>query len=387
MPRIILNLDALRHNARQARRLTERWGLAALPVLKAVMSHPAAMAALTEAGGFERFGYAEAAELDTNRPAFTGRTLIQLTALSRVRQTAELFQRSFQAVPEVLAALNQAAGGLGRTHEVLLMVDLGDGREGVNPEDLSELLTYAQSLPHLRVVGFGATSTCLGHRLPDEGLADDLKTLRAVCADRGLATPTVSLGGTVWAAWVERAGPGAITELRLGDPFILGKDIYRQTDLPGGPFRRDVCRLEAEVLEIRTRRLDPSQDGPDRHADGLPQPPATSGRRRRALLDLGRFHSAADLLQDGGHGDFVLSGLNCCLPGAFIAGISAGYLALDVTDCPTTDLRVGQNVCFQPSYWTLAAAFRYPGLPIFLVHDRSEPDRAADRTGERAAHG
>jgi predicted amino acid racemase len=391
-----MNMDALRHNARQVRRLAGRWGLSVLPVLKAVASHPAAVAALTEAGAFTRFGCAEAAEADQAGLGPAGRCLIQLTALSRVRQTAETFQRSFQAVPEVLAALNQATAALGRKHEVVLMVDLDDEREGVNPEDLPELLDYARTLPHLTVKGFGATTTCLGHRLPDQRLADDLRALRSVFA--GGPEPEISLGGTVWAAWVDQAGPGVITELRLGDPFILGEDIYRQTALPGGPFRTDVCRLEAEVLEIRTRRPGPGLNGgagPAGHVAGLPEPPdrPRPGQRRRALLDLGRFHSAADLIQNGGHGDFILSGLNCRLPGAFIAGISAGYLVLDITDC-AEEPRVGQTISFKPSYWSIAEAFRNWGVLIKPAFDPEEknpesarPAPAFDRAGNEPAHG
>jgi predicted amino acid racemase len=373
MPAVVLNLDALSHNARLMRRQAGRWGVGVLPVLKALGSHPAAVEVLRREGGFGRFGYAEIAEPDFFGAYEAEKTLIQLTPLSRAARVAAVFKRSFQAAPEVLAALNQAAAG--RKHEVLLMVDIDDRREGVAPEDFPELLDFALSLPNLIVAGFGATTTCLRGCLPDQRLADDLRALREICLSRGLSRPEISLGGTAWAAWVDRSGPGVITELRLGDPFILGRDIYRQAELPGGPFRMDVCRMEAEVLEVRTRLMTAEPGGAAHHADGLPQPRPVSGSRLRALLDLGRFYGASFFPGPGPNGEGDLEGLDCRLAGAFVAGFSAGYLLLDITDCDQPP-QVGQTVSFQPGYWAIAGSFRNPGLTITLAADPAAAGRS-----------
>jgi predicted amino acid racemase len=161
----------------------------------------------------------------------------------------------------------------------------------------------------------------------------------------------------------------------MGDPFLLGEDIYRRQDLPGGPFRKDVCRLEAEVLEVRTRRLETEAACPAHHADGLARPAVMTGCRRRALLDMGRFHGATDLVAGGRRDDDGLTGLSYDgLPGAFIAGLSAGYLVLDVTNCRPAPA-VGQTICFRPRYWALAAACRHPAVTIALREEG--PGRAA----------
>ena len=366
MTSFVLNLDALSHNARQIRLLADRWGVQVLPILKDLGSHPAAVDSVRLAGGFSRFGYAEVAEPDFFEPSEVEKTLIQLAPPAQATRVATVFQRSFQSAPEVLAALNQATAG--RKHEVLLMTDIDDRREGVNPEDLPELLDYALSLPHLTITGFGATTTCLSGRLPDQRLVDDLQALREIFRARDLDQPVISLGGTAWTAWVDRKGPGVITELRLGDPFILGEDIYRQAELPGGPFRKDVCRLEAEVLEVRTRLMAAERGDEAHHIDGLPRPRPVSGRRRRALLDLGRFYGASYLLTQTQSQEITTLGGD--LPGAFIADLSAGYMVLDITDCDPAP-QVGQTISFKPGYWAIAEAFRNPGLSLTLVSDRT----------------
>ncbi len=366
MPAILLNLDALSHNARQTRALAGRWGVAVLPVLKAVASHPAAVRTL-KAAGFLRFGHAEAGE--AARSGDLGeKTLIQLASPAQAPLVVVRFQRSFQAAPETLAALDGAAGAAGLIHQVVLMVDLGDLREGLSPEDLPEALELVRRFRHLSVTGFGATVACLGDRLPDRRLAAALADIRRLFEERGWVRPEVSLGGSVLCDWVEREGPGAITELRLGDPFILGEDIYRLQDLPGGPFRRDVCILEAEVVEIRRRLIEAPEEGPvPHHTDHQERPDAVlTGWRLRALLAAGRFHTSLGSIDR--QGAPILSRMVCHLPGAVITGLTAGYLVLDVTEC-RRPVRVGQKICFTPGYWSIAQGFRNPMMEIRPVRD------------------
>ena len=49
-----------------------------------------------------------------------------------------------------------AAERQGRRHGVLLMVELGDLREGILPQDLSALAQLTLGLPSLRLVGIGS---------------------------------------------------------------------------------------------------------------------------------------------------------------------------------------------------------------------------------------
>jgi hypothetical protein len=129
--------------------------------------------------------------------------------------------------------------------------------------------------------------------------------------------------------------------------------------------------LEAEVLEIRERNVecDNSDDSDDsekdhpHHLEGMPIPPRKLfGLRRRALLDLGRFHTGSDFVFNDSNS---LNGFRCCPPGMTITGISAGYLILDITDCPEPP-EVGQTVFFHPRYWTIASACRNPSVSLRL---------------------
>lgn len=376
MPRMILNVDALAHNSRMTARYSADWGVTLLPVLKGLASHPEAVKVL-RANGFSRFGFAEPDEPSlfggTDVPS-DQRVLIQLTPLSRVREVAEGFGRTFQAAPEVMAALDEAVKGSGLPpREIVVMVDLGDAREGVGEAEVGPVLDLACGLKNLKVVGLGTTMGCLSDCFPPlSNLAGRLNKLKKLFEAKGVAEPVVSVGGSFFCGWLAENTAGSITELRLGDPFILGEDIYRQAALPGGPFRKDVCEFVAEVVEIRDREIVPESEGEClHHLDGQARVrPGPVGRRRRALLDVGRFHISLGGLLDSE--PQILDHFQCRLAGAVITGITAGYLVLDIADCRQL-VQVGQHISFHPGYWAMARAFRNPTTLISVKKDALKP--------------
>ncbi|MDR2113452.1 MAG: alanine racemase [Candidatus Accumulibacter sp.] len=374
MPAVLLNLDALRHNTKNTVAWAARLGVRVLPVLKGVASHPLALRVLRDEG-FSRFALAETGELSaygrTAEPTLARRqerVLMQICPVSQARWVSATFGRSFHSQLPSLRAVDRAAGELGIDHEAMLMVDVGEGREGVYLPDFPAFLEEALSLRHVRVAGVGVTLGCLGRRVPEDGFAEELESLRDLLRARGLSAPEISVGGSVFCAWLE-AGRNreCVTEARLGANFILGEDTYRRADLPGGVLRRDVALLAAEVLEVEPRRYGTEAPAlPDN--DGYPlMPSPPPGVRRCALLDVGRMH-------------VKLEDLACLLQGASIIGVSSNYTVLDVTDCAAAP-KPGGRVFFRMGYWSMGRLFRSPAIEVLAVRDDSPERRAAMHAG------
>ncbi|MDR3205407.1 MAG: alanine racemase [Deltaproteobacteria bacterium] len=364
MPSLRINLEALRHNAEKASVWAQKWSLTLLPVLKGLDSHPRVLEVVAKAG-FLRFGFSEIGEA-SGWGQRDNKVLIQICPPSRIKEAAELFGRSFQAEIEVVKALDKAAEGLNLTHEVFLTVDLGDAREGLNLDQLPQALEAALTLKNIKVLGFAAILSCLSSALPDSSLFTSLEWLVNLARAKGLMDPLISLGGSVMLNFVESEGLGPITEIRAGDPFLLGRDIYRQIDLPGGPYRPDVCEIQTEIVEIRLRQIGLSIGGGAKHACGQDQPPISpQGPRLRALLELGRFHVSPGRVC--GLEENELDQLICLTPGCFVTGLTAGYIILDVTDCPLK-FKAGDKISFVPGYWAAAQAVRSASVKVEILH-------------------
>ena len=195
---------------------------------------------------------------------------------------------SFNTEVATLAALDAEAARQGVTHGVVVMVEMGDLREGVAEERLFDFLERALRFEHLRLQGLGTNFNCLNGTVPSEGKLRRLGHMRERAQRRfGVRLPWLS-GGTSVALPMLFQGriPEDVNHFRVGEGLFFGRDLLSGERFDG--MRDDVFRLEAEVIEVAEKPDAPS--GPfGRSPFGHAPEPAdeASGTARRALLDLG----------------------------------------------------------------------------------------------------
>lgn len=377
MPSLYLNMDALMHNLRQIPHLEKQWGFGLLPVLKMAAGYPPIVDALRQMD-YRRYGVTEVDEIflwSSEPPCRTDErpVLISLPPPQRADDVVRLFSRSPVSSLDNLSALEAAARRMGSDtplHEYLIMLDIGEWREGI---PLQDAVTFFQAaagrFPHLRAVGIGVTLGCLHGVCPNHdsmrALADAVLAAEEVY---GHPLTVVSLGGSVFWDWLAENHanlpfPSHCTvELRAADPILLGYDSYHDKAAAGGTFHRDLFRLEATVVEVQEKNIRPARLSV-LNGMGQQSTPRYSGRRRRALLDCGCLHTD-------------LEHCRLLLPEACVADYSATYCVIDVTDCPVL-LRPGDTVSFVPGYWAVARSIRTPlvqkyCLPLGQTHSQKE---------------
>lgn len=265
------------------------------------------------------------------------------------------------------------------------MVDIGDMREGIPQDEAPALLravaTASQRAargPGAHVAGIGVNLGCLYGTCPDEENMARLEALAARAGDLlGHALHRVSLGGTIFWNWFARRHshgphlpPGCIMEFRMGDPLLLGWDMYRDQALLGGDFRQDIFRLTATVLEVTERDIRPPRQSVH-NGRGLPADCPVLGKRLRALVDCGSLHTD-------------VQGLTLPRTDWRITDFSGNYAVLDVSACPQAPV-TGDHVRFIPSYWAVARTCRMPHIRKTIVHDIL-PERSLPGTRPVAPH-
>ena len=387
MPELEINLDALAHNLRLVRHREQAWGFRFLPVLKMVASHPEIVAFLRRQG-YGCHGIADMTEhllYGQEPPARAGRVLINLAPPDRTDDVVRLFERSSFSCEATFRALDAAARAAGLHHEALLMVDIGDMREGIPQDEAPALLRAVAAAsqraargPGAHVAGIGVNLGCLYGTCPDEENMARLETLAARAGDLlGHALHRVSLGGTIFWNWFARRHghgphlpPGCIMEFRMGDPLLLGWDMYRDQALLGGDFRQDIFRLTATVLEVTERDIRPPRQSVH-NGRGLPADCPVLGKRLRALVDCGSLHTD-------------VQGLTLTRADWRITDFSGNYAVLDVSACPQAPV-TGDHVRFIPSYWAVARTCRMPHIRKTIVHDIL-PERSLPGTRPVAPH-
>lgn len=345
-PLVTIDLDKIEHNARTIVGLCRSHGIAVTGVTKGTCGHPEVAKAMLR-GGVASIGESRLENISRLRVAGIDVPimLLRISWLSGVDDIVDSVDLSLNSEPSVLRALSQAAQARGRVHDVIVMVDLGDLREGVWPEDLPAVVRETLALPGIRLVGLGASLSCFSGVVPSEENMNQLvRYARRIEREFGIRLEWIS-GGSSSALELITAGrmPKAINHVRIGEGILLGRETIRRRPWPG--TFQDAFLLQAEVLELMRK---PSLPIGERSEDAFGELPefVDRGEIDRAILNIGRQ-------------DVSVEGMTPVDQDVTIIGASSGYVIADVTRTKGR-LRVGDELAFGLNYAALLAAMTSP---------------------------
>lgn len=345
-PYLMMDLDKIEHNARAIVDQCRAHGIEVTGVTKGTCGHPDVARAMLR-GGVASIGESRMINIRNLKAAGVDcrYMLLRLPPLSLVEDVVQSVDVSLNSELSVLATLSKAACRRGRTHDVIVMVDLGDLREGIWPDDLIPFVEAALRLPGIRIVGLGANLTCFGGVIPTEenmgALVDYASTVER---SFGIALPQIS-GGNSSALELIASGrmPKRVNHVRIGEAILLGHETIHRRLWPG--TCQDAFILHAEVLELKIK---PSVPLGERGEDAFGKVPVFTDRGlvKRAILNVGRE-------------DVSIEGLKPLDPGVVILGASSDYMIVDVTGA-TRPIAMGDTLAFLPDYAALLAAMTSP---------------------------
>jgi len=256
---------------------------------------------------------------------------------------------------EVIKKLSLEAQKAGRVHGVILMVELGDLREGIMPEDVTDTVRETLSLPNIAFKGIGTNLACRSGVSPDSRNMTILSELAdSIEATLGLSIDIVSGGNSANLEWaLSGAEIGRINDLRLGEAILLGCETLHRQPIDG--LHTDAITLCAEVIEAKVKPSKPS--GIIAQTAFGEAPPVTDrGLVRQAILAVGQQDIDPSGLQ-------APTGLN-------VLAASSDHLILESDELK---LSVGTEVTFQLNYSALVRAMTSPFIgkvmkPATTVH-------------------
>lgn len=354
-PRIEIDLDKIEQNTRiLTGRLATR-GITVTGVTKATLGSSGVGAAMINGGavGLGDSRVENLTRLSVLDPS-TSRTLIRSPMLSQAAQVVRAAHISLHTDQSVLRAVDRAAKASRRTHDVVLMVELGDLREGIPVEDVPDAVRALQRLHGLRLVGLGANLACQSGVVPDDANMGTLSALVQRIEDQhDLRLDIVSGGNSANLGWaLETQDVGRINNLRLGEAILLGLDPLDRSPIEG--LHTDAFRLIGEVIEVAEKPALPWGQLAQ-SAFGEASVRTGAGTIRQGIVALGR--------QDVDPGGIRAP------QSVTVLGMSSDHLVLDLGDQPTA---VGDELTFGVGYGALVRAMTSPfvtkvertGLPV-----------------------
>ncbi len=256
--RLEIDLDKIGYNARELVERTSRRGISVTAVTKAVLGCPDIAQVMCAAGAIS-LGDSRVENLERMRTAHVDGPMLLLRSPmpSQIDRIVRADAMSVNTETEVLSALASAARSSGRVHDVLIMVELGDLREGVMPDELHDTVRHVLGLSALRLRGVGANLACRNGIEPsEENMAELSAMVTSVETTFGVDVEIVSGGNSANLDWaLGSSNQGRINNLRVGESVLLGREPLRRRPIEG--LHTDAFTLVGEVIESKRKPTKP----------------------------------------------------------------------------------------------------------------------------------
>jgi ornithine racemase len=342
MPRIEISLPKIRENARILTDLYGEKGISVMGVSKAVLGEPSIVEAMLQ-GGVRFIADSRIENIEKMKAAGIRTTFVLLrTPLSQAESVVKNADISLNTEIETLKKLSFFAKVHDKIHQVILMVELGDLREGILPGDISQFIKKTLTLSHIKIVGIGCNLACYGGVKPDDKNMHELSDLfDSIEKEFQIGLTIISGGNSANYEWYKSTKDvGNINNLRLGESILLGLETVNRKTIPG--LHTDAFKLITEVIESKKKPSFPIGEICQDAFGGVPSF-QDRGIRQRVILALGRQ-------------DIPVSGLKIN-GNAKILGSSSDHIILDSKNI---NLQVGDEVSFNLDYGGLLSAMTSP---------------------------
>ncbi len=342
MPRIEISLSQIRDNTRILSEFYKQKGISLMGVSKAVLGNPLVAEAMIQ-GGVKFIADSRIENIQKMKSAGVATRFVLLrTALSQAESVVRNADISLNTEIETVKELSYYANAQNKIHQIIVMVELGDLREGILPANLSPFIKKTLSFSQIEIIGIGCNLACYGGIKPDGKNMDELSKLaRTIEKEFQINLEIISGGNSANYEWYKSTPEvGKINNLRLGESILLGCETLNREAIPG--LHTKAFQLVAEVIESKEK---PSLPYGEICQDAFGNVPLFQDRgiRRRIIIALGRQ-------------DILVSGLRP-ITDLKILGSSSDHVVLDSKNY---DLKVGSEVNFNLDYGGLLAVMTSP---------------------------
>lgn len=339
---IIVNCNTIMENAKSIIRFCDHQSIGIVGVTKGCCGNPFVAQAMV-LGGIEMLADSRLEHLYKIRKfgISVPLMLIRLPNPNEASQVVQVADVSINSESSTISALGEAAKALGIIHKIILMVDVGDRREGILPKDALSMVRSILLTPNIELLGLGTTTSCLNGIYPSyENLKILVDIADSIEKEFNVPIKVLSGGQTASLNLIDNNQiPDRINQLRVGEAILLGTNEIWETEPPY--LYQDAIRITAEVIELKTKPSAPEgkigKDAFGRIPKGIDQ-----GPRLRAIVAMGEI-------------DTYVDGLTPEHPNMKIVAASSDHMVVDITELPYA-VRVGDTITFRPSYSAMAVS-------------------------------
>lgn len=239
---------------------------------------------------------------------------------------------------DTLRLISDEAVRQNKKHQAIIMIEMGDLREGVLGENLVEFYENVFQLPNIEVIGLGTNFNCLYGVMPSHDKLVQLSLYKQIIELKfNRKIKWISGGSSVTIPMIfKKQLPKGINHFRIGETLFFGNNLVTGKPIKG--MKDDVISFYAEIIELHEKPMIPEGElAENPSGEKFEINPEHYGKTSwRALLDIGLLDISPEFLEP------IDKNME-------IAGASSDILVLDLGKNPK-GYKVGQMVRFKLKY-------------------------------------
>lgn len=333
-PKVIINLDTVRNNTKTMVELCNKRNIKVAGVTKVFSGNPSIAKAYVE-GGVSYLADSRIENLIKLKDINIPKMMLRLPMESEAENVIKYADISLNSEIETIKLLSEKAMENNRVHNIILMVDLGDLREGYySKEELFSQVEEILTLKGVKLIGLGTNLTCYGGVIPNRENLNRLNEINKEIKNKyNIDLEIISGGNSSSIYLLEEEKIEGINNLRLGESIVLGRETAYGKEIKGA--KDDAFTLQVQVIEVKEKPSIPTGEiGKD--AFGNTPTFIDRGTRKRMICAIGRQ-------------DVDIESLCSIDKDIIILGASSDHLILDGSDSKT-DYKVGDIIEFKLDY-------------------------------------
>lgn len=339
-PRIVIDLNIIKNNTEVIVNLCRKDGIEVAGVTKGICAQREIVQAMVD-GGVKYLADARIKNLMRLKDFSLPKIMLRIPMISQAEDVVKYADISLNSELDTIIALSKEAIKLNMVHKIILMLDLGDLREGIfTKKELFETIEGILKLESIELIGVGTNLTCYGGVIPDSEIINKLISLSKLVEGKyNISFDIISGGNSSSLHLLDTGSLKGVNHLRIGEAILIGRETSYGEQIPN--TRADGIYLEAEIIEIKEK---PSIPTGTIGMDAFGNKPSfiDRGNRRRMILGIGRQ-------------DIRLDSLIPVDKKLKILGSSSDHLILDSTDSETK-YNIGDVVKFNLRYGGILSA-------------------------------
>lgn len=248
---------------------------------------------------------------------------------------------------KTIVALDEAAQNQDKIHEVIIMIELGELREGIQRDDIVEFYQKVLSLKNIKVVGIGSNLGCMFGVEPTYDKLLQLALYKELISAKFQKELKFISGGTSITLPLLEKGmvPPEINHFRIGEAAFFG--LSPLDNKPFGELDTNTFDFKANIIEIEEKGIVP---------DGII---GEGNVGHTADFSIKNIHETTHkAILDFGHLDVDRENIEAMKGDIKFVGITSDMTVIDIGDNMDKNgkplFKVGQRVSFKPSYLGVA---------------------------------